>query len=200
MMMNSASLSVFDHPQLSPMKLKTTLRNFLLAAGGLLLASTPALHAADGTWNVDANGTWSTPGMANQTKWNGRDCSGMWRVGQRIRRADGAEFDILASDVNMSFVASGGNTVSSHPDQGTGSLSYDWWAEGTVENGFLSTKSGGRGPCDYNFVREDGSAFLMERVAWDDSRLTRISYKMDNNSTNFETQRWTLLPSVGHVP
>ncbi len=43
------------------MKPDSTLRSFLLLAGSSLLAISYS-HAADGTWNVDTNGTWSTAG------------------------------------------------------------------------------------------------------------------------------------------
>jgi autotransporter-associated beta strand protein len=50
------------------MKITHALRTFLL--GSTLLAATSTLHAADGTWNVDANGLWGTasnwtPGIAD---------------------------------------------------------------------------------------------------------------------------------------
>lgn len=118
----------------------------------------------------------------------------MWRVGKHFK-VKGEEFDILASDIDITNA--GRYALSSHPDRNTGALSSGPWVRSIhITNSYWWNDVGLRGPVDYNFCREDGSVFRINNVAQDDSRLSHIPYKYYNSDLRSLDIAYTLLPNV----
>ena len=118
----------------------------------------------------------------------------MYRIGKNLK-VFGKEFDILASDVEISKNRAPPYVMTGHPDRGTGIMQYGAWPI-TWTNSYYFAPTNWRGPIDMNFCREDGSVFRMNRVIYNDPRLSHVPYKWDNYNNGSLNTNWSLLPNI----